>query len=115
MGDDDIPPELTEQDQWGGWVMARPGDGWCSALDRNTLLCTIYERRPMICRDYQVGDSDCIGERLQLRVSPPPARPVSPDRGSNGIVILSDAGSQPQIPVMFQDWIESVQHIKESS
>jgi Fe-S-cluster containining protein len=66
MGDDDIPPELTEQDRWDGWVMARLDDGWCAALDRNTMLCTIYERRPMICSDYQVGDSDCIGERLLL-------------------------------------------------
>ncbi len=65
MGDDDIPLELTERDQWDGWVMARLDDGWCSALDRKTLLCTIYERRPMICRDYQVGDFDCIQERLQ--------------------------------------------------
>lgn len=63
MGDDDIPPELTEQDRWDGWVMARLDDGWCAALDRNTMLCTIYERRPMICHDYQVGDSDCIEER----------------------------------------------------
>ncbi|MDP2155137.1 MAG: YkgJ family cysteine cluster protein [Sulfuricella sp.] len=66
MGDDDIPLELTERDRWGGWVMARLDDGWCAALDRNTLLCTIYEHRPMICSDYQVGDSDCIGERLLL-------------------------------------------------
>ena len=66
MGDDDIPHDLTEQDRWGGWVMARLADGWCAALDRDTMLCTIYERRPMICRDYQVGDSDCIVERLQL-------------------------------------------------
>ena len=64
MGDDDIPLELTEQDRWGGWIMARRDDGWCSALDRNTMLCTIYACRPMICHDYQVGDSDCIEERL---------------------------------------------------
>ena len=63
MGDDDVPPELTEQDSWGGWVMARLDDGWCAALDRQSMLCTIYQRRPMICRDYQAGDSDCIGER----------------------------------------------------
>ncbi len=63
MGDDDIPPELTERDRWDGWVMARLDDGWCAALDRDTMLCTIYERRPMICHDYQVGDSDCIEER----------------------------------------------------
>lgn len=66
MADDDIPPELTERDRWGGWVMARLTDGWCSALDRHTMLCTIYVRRPMICRVYQVGDSDCIGERLKF-------------------------------------------------
>ena len=63
MGDDDIPPELTERDRWGGWVMTRLDDGWCAALDRNTMLCTIYERRPMICSNYQAGDSECIGER----------------------------------------------------
>lgn len=63
MGDDDVPPALTEVDRWGGWVMARLGDGWCAALNRDTLRCTIYERRPTICRDYQVGGSDCIAER----------------------------------------------------
>lgn len=66
MGDDDIPPELTEQDQWGGWVMTRRDDGWCAALDRSTSLCTIYQRRPMICRDYQLGGFDCIQERALL-------------------------------------------------
>jgi Fe-S-cluster containining protein len=70
MGDDDIPPGLTEQDRWGGWVMARLDDGWCSALDRSTLLCTIYQRRPMICREYQVGDFDCIQERVLLTAAP---------------------------------------------
>ena len=63
MGDDDIPLELTERDRWGGWVMARLDDGWCAALDRDTMLCTIYGRRPIICHDYQMGDSDCIEER----------------------------------------------------
>jgi uncharacterized protein len=64
MGDDVVPFELTERDQWGGWVMARLDDGCCSALDMKTFLCTVYECRPMICRDYQVGDFDCIQERL---------------------------------------------------
>lgn len=64
MAEDDIPVALTQQDRWGGWVMARLADGWCSALDRYTMLCTIYERRPTICRDYQAGDSDCLAERL---------------------------------------------------
>ena len=77
MGEDDIPPRLTAQDQWGGWVMRRLGDGWCAALDRKTLLCTIYARRPGVCREYQVGDYECLGERDRLlpRVSLAPHDP----------------------------------------
>ena len=59
-GEDDVPFELTEVDRWGGRVMARLDDGWCAALDRDTMLCGIYERRPTVCRDYRVGGSDCI-------------------------------------------------------
>jgi len=66
MAGDDIPFELTEQDQWDGWVMARLDDGWCTALDRSTMLCKIYSRRPMVCREYQAGDSDCLVERLRV-------------------------------------------------
>ena len=66
MAEDDVPPELTQVDAWGGQVMVRFDDGWCAALDRSTMLCGIYERRPTICRDYQVGGSECIGERLNL-------------------------------------------------
>jgi Fe-S-cluster containining protein len=66
MGDDDVPARLTAQDQWGGWVMRRLSDGWCAALDRSTLLCTIYARRPAVCREYQVGDYECLGERSRL-------------------------------------------------
>lgn len=67
MGDDDPPASLTAQDRWGGWVMRRLDDGWCAALDRDTMRCTIYERRPMICRDYEMGGSDCAEERSLYR------------------------------------------------
>lgn len=73
MGDDDPPAALTEQDVWGGWVMRRLADGWCAALDRRTMLCTIYQRRPFICREFQTGDHDCLEERRKpgaLRVAP---------------------------------------------
>jgi Fe-S-cluster containining protein len=63
LGDDDVPPALTAVDQWGGWIMARGDDGWCAALDRKTMLCRIYERRPTVCRDFQLGGIDCIEER----------------------------------------------------
>jgi Fe-S-cluster containining protein len=74
MGDDDVPRRFTVEDAWGGEVMRRLDDGWCAALDRETMLCTIYERRPNVCREYAVGDSDCLVERLQLAVIHLPAR-----------------------------------------
>ena len=49
MGDDDVPLRLVAEDEWGGSVMRRLDDDWCAALDRNTMLCTIYERRPDVC------------------------------------------------------------------
>ena len=68
MAEDDIRPDLTEVDPWGGQVMARLDDGWCAALERATMLCRIYGRRPTICRDYQVGGSNCVGDRSNLAV-----------------------------------------------
>lgn len=65
MGEDDIPAHLTETDAWGGTAMARLEDGSCAALDRKTMLCTIYERRPAICRDFELGGYDCLAERLK--------------------------------------------------
>ena len=65
---DYVPPRFTAQDRWGGTVMRRLDDGWCSALDRNTLRCTIYSRRPAICREFPVGGSDCLRERSRLVV-----------------------------------------------
>jgi Fe-S-cluster containining protein len=66
MGEDDVPMSLVETDRWGGQVMKRLDDGWCAALDRATMLCRIYAQRPTICRDYQVGGTDCLSERSQL-------------------------------------------------
>jgi len=66
MGEDEIPAHLTGEDRWGGWVMRRLDDGWCAALDRDTMRCTIYARRPTICRDYEMGYSECIGERSRF-------------------------------------------------
>jgi len=63
IGDADVPEQFTGQNPWGGWVMRRLDDGWCAALDRKSMRCTIYEQRPDICRDYEMGDSDCIEQR----------------------------------------------------
>lgn len=66
MGGDDVPSELIAVDRWGGQVMARLEDGWCTALDRDKLLCGIYGRRPTICREYEAGGSDCLNERQSM-------------------------------------------------
>ena len=58
-----VPDCYIKIDQWGGMTMARLDDGWCAALDRSTMLCTIYEQRPLVCREFQAGDIDCIIER----------------------------------------------------
>ncbi|WP_287813600.1 YkgJ family cysteine cluster protein, partial [Pseudomonas sp.] len=45
-------------------TMARLDDGWCAALDRRTMSCSIYRQRPLICREFDMGGSDCLEERL---------------------------------------------------
>jgi len=61
--DTGVPDNYIEIDEWGGRRMTRLADGWCSALDRHTMLCMIYENRPTVCRDFEVGEYDCLSER----------------------------------------------------
>ncbi len=70
MGEDDPPAHLTRQNRWGGWVMHRLDDGWCAAVDRITMRCTIYQRRPDVCRSFDVGDADCLEERARDGLGP---------------------------------------------
>lgn len=50
-GIDSVPEEyVVEHD--GVRCMDQHGDGACVALDRDSRLCTIYERRPKACRDF---------------------------------------------------------------
>ena len=63
MSGDDIPAHLTEHDERNTTVMRRGSDGWCVALNRDTLRCTIYARRPSICREFAMGGSDCVDTR----------------------------------------------------
>ena len=58
-----VPNNFIELDKWGGRTMARLEDGLCSALDRNTMMCTIYEKRPWVCREFVMGEYECISER----------------------------------------------------
>jgi Fe-S-cluster containining protein len=68
--DTGVPDRFIATDQWGGATMARLDDGWCAALDRNTLMCSIYEQRPLVCRELEMGGRECIVERTAHRQRP---------------------------------------------
>ena len=61
--DTGVPENFIATDRWGGRVMARLEDGWCSALNRGTMTCMIYTSRPWVCREFAMGDHDCLSER----------------------------------------------------
>ena len=58
-----VPDRYIETDECGSRSMAQLDDGWCAALDRNTMMCTIYEKRPLVCRLFEMGDYECLAER----------------------------------------------------
>jgi len=61
--DTHVSDEHIALDEWGGETMLRLDDGWCSALDRETFRCSIYENRPWICREFEMGSYECRNER----------------------------------------------------
>lgn len=61
--DTGVPQRFIDTDDWGGEVMRRLDDGWCAALDRDSMRCTIYEVRPLICREFATGSAECHDER----------------------------------------------------
>lgn len=63
-----VPEELVVEHA-GVRCMDQHGDGACVALHPETRLCTIYEQRPQVCRDFARGSDLC---RRILRLSPLP-------------------------------------------
>ena len=59
-----VPRQFIETDEWGGRHMARLEDGWCAALDRNSMSCMIYAKRPWVCREFEMGAYECLVERV---------------------------------------------------
>ena len=55
---DDVPEELVVEHN-GVRCLDQHGDGACVALERATRRCTIYERRPQVCRDFHRGETLC--------------------------------------------------------
>ena len=60
---DDPPEHFIDEDEDGVRIMGKGDDGWCAALDREHMRCGIYERRPLVCREFAMGGSDCLAER----------------------------------------------------
>ena len=63
IGDNAVPEAMTDWTDWGGQVMRRDDDGWCVAVDRTRMCCSIHPDRPQICRDFEMGGEDCLAER----------------------------------------------------
>ncbi|MBL4671602.1 MAG: YkgJ family cysteine cluster protein [Arenicella sp.] len=58
--DTGVPEEHIYTDDDGMQTMLRLDDGWCSALNRETMNCSIYEFRPWLCREFDMGSIDCL-------------------------------------------------------
>jgi len=56
--------------------VAKGDDGWCAALDRDHLRCSIYELRPTICRGFDMGGYDCREERAAWYGKAAPQIPI---------------------------------------
>ncbi len=65
--DTGVPKQHIKTLDDGSEVMLRLDDGWCSALDRNSLMCSIYEHRPWICREFEMGSYECKDERKTMQ------------------------------------------------
>ncbi len=62
--------ELIKYADLGHRQMKQREDGSCVALDRTTMLCTVYGNRPKVCRDFGPGDNqaclDCVYKGQQI-------------------------------------------------
>lgn len=74
-GKDDVPDYMTEfvkDYAVDVEVMKQRTDGRCIALGKDNI-CTIYNRRPQVCKDFERGKPECIRsiERVEaLAVDP---------------------------------------------
>ena len=64
---DDPPEQYIDVDEDGQEIMGKADDGWCAALDRHSMSCSIYEQRPFVCREFAMGGADCLDERENWR------------------------------------------------
>jgi len=55
----DLIPESMVAEYGGVRFMDQRGDGACVALDPVSRLCTIYDIRPTVCRQFDRGSALC--------------------------------------------------------
>lgn len=67
MPEDRVPNQFVVEDERGTQMLAKGEDGWCQALDLNTMRCTIYDMRPTTCRKFAMGGPYCRSERAAWR------------------------------------------------
>jgi Fe-S-cluster containining protein len=56
---DRVPRGTAVPYEGGLQVMPRSEDGWCAAIDRPTMSCSIYDLRPDTCRRFTMGGGYC--------------------------------------------------------
>jgi hypothetical protein len=61
---------LATPDRWGGLSVPRP-DGYCAALAQRCApwTCTIYDRRPSACAEFEVAGEACLTARRRVGLS----------------------------------------------
>jgi len=64
---DNVPEHYIDIDEHGMEILGKLDDGWCVALDRDNMCCSMYERRPFVCREFAMGETDCLDERATWR------------------------------------------------
>ena len=70
-GVDDHVPEALVVEHAGVRCLEQQGDGACIALDPLTRLCTIYDLRPQVCRQFERGSDLCRRVLGKLRTVAP--------------------------------------------
>lgn len=64
---DAIPAHLRAATTEGVAVMARDADGWCAALDRGRMRCSLYDERPQDCRRFAMDGPYCRAVRADAQ------------------------------------------------
>ncbi len=85
--EDKVPEHLIEKGESGKWEMKQREDGSCIALDRDTLLCTVYEQRPKACREFDPPDNQLCLDRVYAR------QQIVRDEAADGVEALLNASA----------------------